>query len=88
MLNTDAQTVRVARLIERWDALGVHRTATPVDNATAEWLVTEAADAGLEATLERFTLERVDVSAAYVEVTVGATRGYRPTMQPLPEPTE
>lgn len=58
---------RIARVIRDYDAQGFHRTATDVDHASAKWLVGQVADAGARAGLEPFTLQRVNVSAAFVE---------------------
>jgi hypothetical protein len=58
---------RVARVIEEYDAQGIHRTATEVDHRSARWLVDLASRAGAEVTLESFRLNRVDVRAAHIE---------------------
>ncbi|MGE3335294.1 MAG: M28 family peptidase [Rhodospirillaceae bacterium] len=59
---------RVARWLQTFDSQGNHRTATAGDHASAEWLVAEAKSFGVEAALENFPLERVDVQAAYVTI--------------------
>jgi hypothetical protein len=61
------RAARVSRIIEQFDAQGVHRTATEVDNRSARWLSDEATRAGASAQLESFAIRRVDVRAAYVE---------------------
>ncbi len=76
-LSADAQSVsrdqlgdisqRASRLIEAYDGQGIHRTATDVDHQSATWLASEATAAGAVTSLEAFTLERVDIRAAYVE---------------------
>jgi hypothetical protein len=49
---------RHAEVYARWDALGVHRTGTDADTATAHWLRDAAAGAGFAARLEDFPLRR------------------------------
>jgi hypothetical protein len=70
-LRTFAQTggsePRIADVIRDYDAQGFHRTATTVDDVSAKWLVEQVAFAGAKAGLERFPLERVDVTGAYLE---------------------
>lgn len=58
---------RIAGIIRDYDAQGFHRTATDVDHGSAKWLVAQVADAGAKAGLEPFTLQRVDITAAFVE---------------------
>lgn len=59
-----ARRSRAAAAIAAYDNQGIHRTGTDVDNASARWLMQEAARAGGEARLESFRLQRVDVQAA------------------------
>lgn len=59
---------RIAAIVRAFDAQGFHRTATVVDDASAKWLVGQVADAGTKAGFEPFMLQRVDVTAAFVEV--------------------
>jgi hypothetical protein len=54
----------VARVIAAYDAQGIHRTATAVDEASARWLVEQATRAGAHAELEPFEIDRVDVVSA------------------------
>jgi hypothetical protein len=61
------RTARVARVLEEYDAQGTHRTATAVDDRSADWLVDLARAAGADARRETFELGRVDVQSAYVE---------------------
>jgi hypothetical protein len=63
---TDAER-RIADVIRAYDVQGFHRTATDVDHASAQWLVEQVAEAGAKAGLEPFTLQRVDVTTAFVE---------------------
>ena len=62
-----ARLTRVAGIISEFDAQGIHRTATDVDQRTGRWLADQAARAGADARLETFSLNRVDVRAAFVE---------------------
>lgn len=64
---SDERVARVAAAIEAYDAQGVHRTATDVDNRSGQWLADQAARAGASARLESFSLKRVDIRAAFVE---------------------
>ena len=64
----DAVRTRIADLIKIYDAQGIHRTATPVDNASADWLRRMTTVAGAESQLVSFPLDRVDVRAAYVDI--------------------
>jgi hypothetical protein len=60
----DARRARISELIATFDAQGIHRTATPVDSASANWLRGLAELAGGDARLLSFALDRVDVGAA------------------------
>ncbi|MBV9565802.1 MAG: hypothetical protein JOY90_35910, partial [Bradyrhizobium sp.] len=51
---------RLATAIKAYDGQGNHRTATAVDNASAEWLAQEIGQAGLRPILEPFTVMRID----------------------------
>ena len=59
---------RISDLIQTYDGQGIHRTATIVDNASADWLRQLANVAGGDAHLSAFSLRQVDVRAAYLEV--------------------
>src|SRR5438105_3215612 len=59
---------RISQLIQTYDGQGIHRTATIVDNASADWLRQLATVAGADAHLAAFPLDQVDIRAAYVEV--------------------
>ena len=61
---TDPLRARISDLIAAYDAQGLHRTATPVDTASAEWLRGLAAQAGGDARLVLFAVDRVDVATA------------------------
>jgi hypothetical protein len=58
---------RIRRIIGEYDEQGFHRTGTPVDERSADWLSAEVRRTGLTPEREPFTLDRVDpVSAAIV----------------------
>src|SRR5262245_52236802 len=59
---------RIGDLIQTYDSQGIHRTATIVDNASADWLRQLASVAGGNARLSPFSLRQVDIRAAYIEV--------------------
>jgi hypothetical protein len=59
---------RISDLIQTYDGQGIHRTATIVDNASADWLRQLANVAGGDAHLNAFSLRQVDIRAAYIEV--------------------
>lgn len=58
---------RVADVFRAYHFQGSHRTATPVDNDSAQWLAGEASRAGADVTPRRFTLDRIDLHACFVE---------------------
>jgi hypothetical protein len=62
--STAARRVRISQLIATFDAQGVHRTATPIDSFSGDWLRRLAQAAGGDARLVSFALDRVDVRAA------------------------
>jgi hypothetical protein len=57
---------RISRTIQDYDAQGIHRTGTDVDDASAAWLVEQVRAAGAMASQERFHLSRVDVRTCTV----------------------
>src|SRR5437588_13021289 len=59
---------RIADIIEAFGAQGNHRTATPTDNASADWLAEQVRQAGAVPALEPFTLSRVDPLSCYVRI--------------------
>ena len=59
---------RVAAVIQTYDAQGNHRTGTEVDNASAQWLASEVRNLGVKASLEPFTLSRVDPHLCYLRI--------------------
>src|SRR5215467_5552492 len=64
----DTLEQRIARLLQAYDAQGNHRTATEVDRRSGEWLAREVHQAGAEASLEPFSLSRVDPQSCYLQV--------------------
>ena len=63
---------RIRRIIHAFEEQGFHRTGTSVDRASANWLRKEAQQAGLTASLEPFSLQRIDILSA--ALTVGDRR--------------
>jgi len=59
---------RLAAVIAAYDAQGNHRTGTPVDNASAEWLARQVQTMGVTAELEPFELTRVDPISSYLRL--------------------
>ncbi len=59
---------RVATVIQTYDAQGNHRTGTEVDKKSGEWLAEEVRRLGVNASLESFTLSRVDPQSCYLRV--------------------
>jgi hypothetical protein len=59
---------RIRRIIHAFEEQGFHRTATSVDRASANWLREEGHQAGLTASLESFSLHRVDPLSAVLIV--------------------
>jgi len=58
---------RIRRIVREFEEQGFHRTGTSVDRASANWLRDLAHQSGLTASLESFSLHRVDpVSAALI----------------------
>jgi hypothetical protein len=64
---SDDGATRAAAWLSAWDSLGIHRTATPGDEAGATWLRREAAGLGAAPAAEDFALDRLDPVAAYFE---------------------
>src|SRR5687767_1094332 len=59
---------RLADVVAVYDAQGNHRTGTPVDNASAEWLARQVQEMGAKAELEPFPLSRVDPNSCYLRI--------------------
>ena len=59
---------RVAAIIGDYDRQGIHRTATPIDDASAKWLIGQASAAGATAKAESFPVTRIDPTTNFVSV--------------------
>ena len=59
---------RAAAWLRAWDSQGTHRTATPGDEAGADWLAAEARGLGATVAFEPFAVNRIDVDAAFLDI--------------------
>lgn len=59
---------RAAKIIREYDAQGIHRTATEVDNRSAQWLGKLVLSNGAAMSLRPFNISRVDPLAAYIQI--------------------
>lgn len=59
---------RAAKVIREYDAQGIHRTATEVDNRSARWLGKLVRGNGAAMSLMPFNISRVDPLAAYIQI--------------------
>jgi hypothetical protein len=59
---------RIGSVIRAYESQGFHRTGTPVDQASGEWLADEVRRIGLEPVREEFPLSRVDPVGASLAV--------------------
>lgn len=66
-------------VVREFDALGIHRTGSPGDNATTAWLVRCLAAMGIAATAWSFTVPCLETRAAYVD-TLGRQIAGHPQM--------
>ena len=64
----DVIVQRASDTIRAYSAEGFHRTATAVDRASADALLARARATGATASLEPFTLARVDPIASYLQI--------------------
>src|SRR6185295_19806561 len=64
----DAIARRAADVVREYSAEGFHRTATAVDRASADRLLSLARAAGVNARLEPFDVSRVDPQSAFLEI--------------------
>jgi hypothetical protein len=67
-LSSAALEERLAAVIAAYSSQGDHRSGTDVDHASAEWLIGCVRQAGVEAALEPFALDRVDPQSCYLRV--------------------
>ncbi len=58
---------RVASIIQEFDAQGIHRTGTTVDNISAEWLAQRISALGVTPDLDAFSFDRLEVHDARLE---------------------
>lgn len=58
----------VSRWVREYDALGVHRTGTPGDEACARWLAEVLDEVGVAGDLEEIPFERLDPRVCRVEI--------------------
>src|SRR5262245_2402472 len=66
--DANADRSRIASLIQAYDAQGIHRTATAVDNASADWLRQLARGNGGDTRLVPFHVEQVQIRTASLTV--------------------
>jgi hypothetical protein len=59
---------RVAQVVRDYDAQGIHRTATEVDESSAHWLANQLQATGIEAKLESFPINRVDLDETFLDI--------------------
>ena len=57
---------RISSVIRAYEEQGFHRTGTPVDQVSSDWLANEVRGIGLEPTCEEFSFGRVDPVAAFL----------------------
>jgi hypothetical protein len=66
--NDSEQQRRVAEMIREYERQGGHRTGTPADRISGEWLMAEVRRTGLKPARETFTISRIDPAAGYLTV--------------------
>jgi hypothetical protein len=68
--NTDEveARLRVAKVVRDYDAQGIHRTATDVDEASAHWPANQLRATGVETKLEPFAINRVDLDETFFDM--------------------
>jgi hypothetical protein len=60
--------IRLGRVVRDYDAQGIHRTATDVDDASAHWLAGQLQAIGVEAKLEAFPIHRIDLEDTFLDI--------------------
>ena len=65
----------ISRILEAYDAQGMHRTGTRVDEMSGEWLAGEVRGLGFEPSLDRFPFNRLDIDQAIVRLNGEALPG-------------
>ena len=68
MAATEPGEARAIAWLQAWDSQPIHRTATPGDQAGAEWLAGEARALGAQVQTETFALQRLDPGDSFVEI--------------------
>lgn len=66
---------RIITTIKEYDNQGIHRTGTQVDTQSAQWLASEIKKIGLEPYLDEFSLNRINIEEASVEVETQKIQG-------------
>lgn len=59
---------RIISVIKEYDNQGIHRTGTEVDNQSAHWFANKIKKFGPEPRLEEFSLNRIDIIEAYIDI--------------------
>ena len=59
---------RIISVIKEYDNQGIHRTGTEVDNQSAHWFANKIKKIGPEPRLEEFSLNRIDIIEAYIDI--------------------
>lgn len=59
---------RIASIIREYDAQGIHRTGTDVDNVSAEWMASRITGMGVTPEIDAFEFERVEILDGRFEV--------------------
>jgi hypothetical protein len=59
---------RCHRVIREYDAQGIHRTATKVDEQSGKWLAHLVTEAGAKPELEPFKINRIDLQSNYLQI--------------------
>ena len=65
---TTDMTARVSSILEAYDAQGWHRTGTTVDQESAAWFTRTLIGMGAQPVLDEFSLDRVEVVSAALEI--------------------
>lgn len=74
-MSADDTRARVAQDIQGWDAIADHRTGTPGDKQTADWLASNAVAAGASPSLEVFQLSRWVLRRCVVQIGANEVTG-------------
>ena len=66
---------RISTIIREYSAQGNHRTATQVDNLSGQWLADRITQLGVDATLQPFSIDQVNVISARLHWDGGVIEG-------------